>query len=66
MDERWRVSRGELLEGGRSMGSCFTTKGVGRVFRSATRTARKRSWAAIMLPRRSGMQIKFSVPELGS
>ena len=40
------------LRAGCSMGSCFTTKGAGRVLRSATRTARKRSWAAIMLRRR--------------
>ena len=53
MDEKWRVSRVELLEGGACfMGSCFTTKRAGRVFRSAMRTARKRSWAAIMLRRR--------------
>ena len=48
------------------MGSCFTTKGAGRVLRSATRTVRKRSWAAIMLRQRLRMQSKFSVAELGA
>ena len=52
MDEKWRVSRVELLEGGLLLVSSFTTKRAGPVFRSAMRTARKRSWAAIMLRRR--------------
>ena len=41
-------------------------QGAGRVLRSATRIARKRSWAAIMLRRRLKTQSKCSVPELGS
>ena len=66
MDERWRVSHVELLEGGACfLGSCFTTKRPGRVFRSATRITRKRTWAAIMLRQRLRTQSKFSVAELG-
>ena len=66
MDEKWRVSHVELLEGGACfLGSCFTTKRPGRVFRSAMRITRKRTWAAIMLRQRLRTQSKFSVAELG-
>ena len=49
MDVKWRVSNVELLEGGLLYGFVLYDQGAGRVFRSAMRTARKRSWAAIML-----------------
>jgi hypothetical protein len=61
MDEKWRVSRVELLEGGLLYGFVLYDQRAGRVLRSATRTVRKRSWAAIMLRQRLRMQSKFSV-----
>jgi hypothetical protein len=52
MDDKWRVGRVELLEGGLLYGFVLYAKGAGRVFHSAMRTARKRGWAAIILRRR--------------
>ena len=66
MDEKWKVSRVELVEGGLLYGSCFTTKGASRVFRSAMRTTRKQMWAVTMLWQRLRTQSKFSVAELRS
>jgi hypothetical protein len=64
MDEKWRVGHVELLEGGLLLGSYFTTKRAGRVFRSAMRMPRKRTWATIMLRQRLRRQSKFSLAEL--
>ena len=52
MDEKWRVSRVELLEGGLLYGFALYDQKGRPTFRSAMRTARKRSWAAMVLRRR--------------
>jgi len=52
MDEKWRVSRVELLEGGLLYGFVLYDQRGRPSVHSAMRTARKRSWAAIMLRQR--------------
>ena len=53
MEEKWRVSHvTNCSKAGCYLGSCFTIKRGGRVYRSAMRMTRKRMWAAIVLRRR--------------
>ena len=64
MDEKWRVSRVELLEGGLLFGFVLYDQ-MGRPSVSfGYADERKRMWAVTMLWQRLRMQSKFSVADL--